>query len=72
MNSKINFSLNIYNVAAICITAVLIYFTYVFSMERKSQQDQIQNALSKHNELETEYTNINSIREKLWEESQNE
>ena len=41
-------------------------------MERKSQQDQIQNALPKHNELETEYTNINSIREKLWEESQSE
>ena len=70
MNCKITYSLNVFNVATICITVVLIYFTYVFSIERKSQRDLIQNALSKHNELESEYTNINSVRDNLWEESQ--
>jgi len=69
-NSKINYSLNVFNVALICITTVLIYFTYVFSRECESQRDLIQNALPKHNELETEYANLDSVREQLWKESE--
>ena len=69
-NSKINYSLNVFNVALICITAVFIYFTYVFSRECESQQDLIQNASPKHNELETEHANLDSVLEQLWKESQ--